>query len=108
MSPFPHTAHRVTVRPARPDDEQALAYIAALDSARPLTGPTLVAERGDRVVAAIDMDGGRVIADPFVPSVGEVALLRMRRSREMRGGHGRGSVLRRTLVLRPGAAAWVA
>ena len=42
-----------------------LHRLAELDSARPIDGPVLMAELGDRVVAAISLDERRAIADPF-------------------------------------------
>jgi hypothetical protein len=68
----------VTIRPAREADEQALAVLAQLDSARPLDGERLVAESDGRLVAAISLADGRVVADPFVPSADAAALLGVR------------------------------
>jgi hypothetical protein len=72
-TPQPHGVH---LRPARPDDAPALDRLAALDSARPLTGPTLVAEQDGALVAALSLGTGRAVADPFVPTADLVALLR--------------------------------
>ena len=52
-----------------------LRLLAELDSAPPIDGPVLVAERDDRPVAAISLDGRREIADPSVRMVEVVALL---------------------------------
>ena len=57
----------LVVRRGRSSDAAALSVFAALDSARPLTGLTIVAENGGRLVAAISLHDGRVVADPFVP-----------------------------------------
>jgi hypothetical protein len=54
-------------RSAEPRDRAGLHRLAALDSARPLERPVLVAEVDDTLVAAIGADG-EVIADPFVPT----------------------------------------
>ena len=67
----------LVIRPARPADSDALAVLAALDSARPLSGDRVVAEAGGRPVAAISLDDGHAIADPFVPSAGAVEILRL-------------------------------
>jgi hypothetical protein len=66
---------RLSFRSAEPDDRARLARLAALDSARPLESPVLVAEVGDTLVAAIGADG-EVIADPFVPTASLVQGLR--------------------------------
>jgi hypothetical protein len=52
--------------------------LAELDSQRPLTGPALVGEIAGRPAAAISLDDGRVVADPFQHTARLVALLRMR------------------------------
>jgi hypothetical protein len=52
--------------------------LAELDSQRPLTGPALVGEIEGRPAAAISLDDGRVVADPFQHTAQLVAQLRMR------------------------------
>jgi hypothetical protein len=49
-----------------------------LDSARPPTGPALVAVADSRLLAALPLGSGRPIADPFEPTAGIVALLELR------------------------------
>ena len=68
----------VTIRPAHMADTVALLSLAALDSARPLTGERLVAEVDGGIVAAISLRDGRTIADPFAPSAAAVDMLRVR------------------------------
>jgi hypothetical protein len=78
MSP-PHSSpylDGVLLRTARADDDADLIRLAALDSARPLTGPALVAEENGAIVAALCLSTGRAVADPFVPSLQLVELLR--------------------------------
>ena len=89
-------SHPVTIRSASPEDARRLAELAELDSARPLAGEVLVAEAGQRALAALDVVSGRVVADPFHPTAREAELLRARadqlRSREphrARRGFGR-------------------
>ncbi len=65
----------VTIRPARPSDAEALRRLAALDSARPPEGDVLVAEVGRELWAAVPLNGGSAIADPFRHSGVLVALL---------------------------------
>jgi hypothetical protein len=66
----------VLLRAARADDDADLIRLAALDSARPLDGPALVAEENGAIVAALCLSTGRAVADPFVPSLHLVELLR--------------------------------
>jgi hypothetical protein len=66
----------VLVRPAHAVDADALRVLASLDSARPLTGDVLIAVAGGDVAAAISLDTGAVIADPFQPTAHLVELLR--------------------------------
>jgi hypothetical protein len=67
----------LVVRRARSSDKDALAALAALDSARPLTGERIIAEVDDRIVAAVSLHDGRVVADPFVPTADVVEVLRL-------------------------------
>lgn len=64
------------LRHARPGEARAARTLAALDSALPLRGEVLLAFSGLRAVAAISMLDGRVVADPFVPTLEAVELLR--------------------------------
>jgi hypothetical protein len=59
-------------------DAQAVRRLAALDCARALRGDVLVALEARVVVAAVEVDGGRAVADPFRSTAGAVALLRLR------------------------------
>ncbi|MBI5106938.1 MAG: hypothetical protein HZB46_18480 [Solirubrobacterales bacterium] len=69
----------LVLRPATPEDATALRRLAALDSQRPIAGPSLVAEvDGGRLVAAIAQASGRVVADPFLPTAEAAELLRHR------------------------------
>ncbi len=82
----------VIVRASRPADESGLARLAALDSARPLRGPALVAESGSRLLAAVPLGPGRAIADPFEPTAELVELLELRK--EQLGGNEAGEASR--------------
>jgi hypothetical protein len=74
-------AEDVRIRLAYPDDLAVLGRLAALDSQRPLEGDVLIAEIDGVAVAALSVDSGRVVADPFVSTLPEVALLKLRASR---------------------------
>jgi hypothetical protein len=81
----------LTIRLADAADSTALVRLAALDSASPPTGDALVAQVDREIWAAVEVDTGAAIADPFRPSGDLVELLRLRaggvnggRSRERR------------------------
>ena len=69
------TASTVTIRPADTTDRLALERLAALDSQALPQGDMLVAEVGGELRAAVPVEGGSAIADPFRPSRDVVALL---------------------------------
>ena len=66
----------LVLRPATSADHRDLERLAALDSARPLTGDLLVAAAGGELRAALSLETGRTVADPFWPSAELVDLLR--------------------------------
>jgi hypothetical protein len=66
----------LTIRRARPEDEQTLHALAIIDSALPLTGDVLVAQLDGAVIAALSLEDDRVVADPFVPTADTVQILR--------------------------------
>lgn len=74
----------VRLRPARADDVKDLVRLAALESVPPLPGPVIVAEVEGEVVAAHCLMTGRSLADPFVPSVHLIELLRQHAVRAQR------------------------
>jgi hypothetical protein len=69
-------AHGVLLRAARADDALHLDRLARLDSRTPLRGDVLVAEEDGVLRAALSLDGGRAVADPFARTEHLVALLR--------------------------------
>jgi hypothetical protein len=70
------TAAPLVLRPATSADTFDLERLAALDSARPLAGEVLLAYAGGEVRAALELETGRSVADPFWPSADLVELLR--------------------------------
>ena len=72
------TDKTLTIRRSDVADSGALARLAVLDSSSPLSGDALVAEVGDELWAAVEIDTGSAIADPFRPSANLVDLLRLR------------------------------
>jgi hypothetical protein len=71
-SPAPAAA----VRFAHPDEAGTLRRIAELDDAPELAGEILVATIDADVVAALSLDDGRVVANPFIRTADAVELLR--------------------------------
>ncbi len=71
----------LTIRRATAADASAVRRLAALDSAFPPTGDVLLAEMGDELWAALSVDTGAAVADPFHPSRDLVDLLRFRADR---------------------------
>ena len=98
----------VTIRICGSADEQALHRLAQLDSARPLEGTILAAETDDEPLAAICVETGRVVADPFSHTAGLVDLLRSRAAQLERAKNPRfaqhGQRLRRTRAWLAGPA----
>lgn len=68
----------VAVRLAGPEDEAAIARVAALDGQVPPRGDVLVAEADGRVIAALSVSDGHGVADPFAWTADVVALMEMR------------------------------
>jgi hypothetical protein len=76
------TDRTLTIRRADASDTGALVRLAALDSASPPTGEALLAEVGGELWAAVEVESGAAIADPFRPSGELVDLLRLQTSLE--------------------------
>jgi hypothetical protein len=71
-------SHRDTIiiRSSTDHDAPALARLAVLDSAPAPRGRALVAEVDGAMRAALPLDGGRPVADPFAETAHLVELLR--------------------------------
>ena len=70
------TEQPLILRLARPDDVPAVRRLAQLDSSRPPSGRVLLAVVGNEPVAALGVETGVVVADPFRPTADVVAVLR--------------------------------
>src|SRR5215211_3470069 len=68
----------ILLRPATADDDAELRRLSQLDSAAVLRRPAVLAEVDGMPIAALSLDEGRVVADPFRPTAGAVELLRAR------------------------------
>jgi hypothetical protein len=69
---------RVTIRALGGEDAASLRELTERDTARMLHGNIVGAERSGRLMAAISLTSGDVVADPFHPTADLVALLRLR------------------------------
>lgn len=69
----------ILIRPGAPSDELDLERLAQLDSSRPPAEDVLVAERAGALVAAIGVESGTVIADPFQRTADVTTMLAVRR-----------------------------
>ena len=67
----------ITIRRAHPE-EPGVLRVAALDSARVPRSPLLVAEVDGEIRAALSLDDGSSVSDPFHASLDLVDLLRAR------------------------------
>jgi hypothetical protein len=76
----PSADEPLTIRHAEAADLSALERLAALDSHRIPSGELFVGEVDGRLVAAVSIDTGAVIADPFEETAPIVHLLRMQAS----------------------------
>lgn len=72
-----HTSE-ITVRLADHTDTRALLQLAALDSAQVPAGALVIAESDGELVAAVPVEGGRPIADPFRGTVLLLEMLELR------------------------------
>lgn len=68
----------ITIRPPRPEDAPAVELLAELDDSRVPPGPLLLAEVEGTIEAAVDVESGETIANPFSPSAALVSLLELR------------------------------
>jgi hypothetical protein len=89
----------LAIRRATIADRGTLDRLCALDSAPLLRGEALLAFVDDEPWAAIALDDGRVVADPFRPTAQAVELLRLRLA-HLGAGAPRGRLLARALRLR--------
>ena len=68
----------VALRPVGDDERAAVDRLATLDARPAPSGEVLLALVDGEPVAALSLDDGTVVADPFTPSAGAVRLLQTR------------------------------
>jgi hypothetical protein len=73
-----YAANTYKIRMATDDDTEALRHLAELDSQGPLGGRIMIGELDGAPAAALSLDTGRAIADPFRPTAHLVASIRSR------------------------------
>jgi hypothetical protein len=73
-------APEIRIRQATTADEFALRRLALLDDRPALRGDVLLAEEAGDLRAAISLENGRVVANPFAPTAQLVDMLRMHRT----------------------------
>src|SRR4051794_1794155 len=78
------TSADVVIRSARPDERDALATLAQLDSSRAPRGDVIDADVQGELWAAVSVDDGHAIASPFRPS-GELTFRLSEHARERHG-----------------------
>jgi hypothetical protein len=81
MSPLATLAPPVVIRAARGSDAPALRRLALLDSRPVPAGELLVAETDDEVVAALSVETGDSMANPFCRTADVVDMLGFRARR---------------------------
>jgi hypothetical protein len=86
--PHPHQLpESLVIRGSRPDDHRALARLAELDGGRVLDGErVLVAEVDGDLRAAMPIDSGEPVADPFHPTAAVLEVLKLR-AQQLRDDH---------------------
>jgi hypothetical protein len=75
----PHK-NTLALRVAGADEAPVVRRLAALDDSPPLDGEVLLALVDGEAVAAVSLDDGRVVANPFLPTADTVTLLSLRAS----------------------------
>jgi hypothetical protein len=68
----------ITIRRSKDEDATAIGQLAQLDSQAAPEGDALLAFVDDELLAAVPLDGGRAVADPFHRTAEVVDLLKLR------------------------------
>jgi hypothetical protein len=99
------TPENITIRRAGAADGESLVRLAGLDTKRVPSGDCLIAEiNGEQCAAAVELESGEVLADPFRPTAHLVEMLRLRAAR-IREVESPDAVRKRGLAGMPAAAA---
>jgi hypothetical protein len=76
----------ITIRHTTEADREALRRLAELDGGRPPRGRALIALAGGEPIAAVGVDDGRAVADPFRYTLDVVRMLSVRAEQERGDG----------------------
>lgn len=68
----------IVLRGALSADAPLVTRLSLLNGAGALRGPLVVAESGGLMLAAAEVESGRALGDPFLPTEAAVTLLRLR------------------------------
>ena len=91
----------LVIRNATISDREALTLLAALDESRVPAGRMLLATVDGELTAAVAVDSGEAIADPFRSTADAVALLRAQARRVRVGDRARTTFGERLGIRRP-------
>ena len=94
----------ITIRHSTAADADRVSELAELDSRPAPVGDTLVAEIDGRLWAAVGVDDGAAVSDPFKPTEELVWLLQMRAEQE-RVMRAPGTLVGRLMTVRQNAGA---
>jgi hypothetical protein len=94
----------ITIRHSVDGDRQRVLELSQLDARPAPTGDLLVAEVGGKLWAAVAIDDGAAVSDPFQPS-GEVVWLLQMRAEQERAMRAPGTLRGRLMTVRQHAGA---
>ena len=94
----------ITIRHSRGMDRAAVEELAELDGRPAPVGETLLAEVNGKLWAAVGIDDGAAVGDPFLPTADVLWLLQIRAEQE-RAARAPGSIAGRFTIGRQRAAA---
>jgi hypothetical protein len=90
----------ITIRFSTHADRERVLELAELDGRAAPQGDALLAETHGRLVAAVGVADGAVVADPFVPTSDVLDVLKLRAEQERERTLGRGPLLGRLMLIR--------
>ncbi len=94
------SSNPILIRFSTEADARRVLELSQLDGKPAPQGEALLAESEGRLVAAVGVEDGRAVADPFSLSAGALELLRVRAEQERERTYGRGPLLGRLMLIR--------
>ena len=95
----------ITIRHSTAADHERIMELAVLDGGRAPAGEALLAEVDGRLWAAVGLEDGGSVADPFQPTAEILSLVALRARQERERRLGRGPLLGRLMLIRRRAGA---